>query len=72
MSSFVLSSQLFPLKPLKRYNSAMLGLTLWAVNLFQANHHLLGAVAFVMSLGFKQMSLYYSPAMLVFPSARIS
>jgi alpha-1,3-glucosyltransferase len=39
----------------------MLGLTLWAVNLFQSGHDLLGAVAFVASLGFKQMALYYSP-----------
>ena len=45
----------------------MLGLTLWAVNLFQSGHDLLGAVAFVASLGFKQMALYYSPAMYVAP-----
>lgn len=41
----------------------MLGLTLWAINLFHGGHDLLGAVAFVLSLGFKQMALYYSPAM---------
>jgi alpha-1,3-glucosyltransferase len=41
----------------------MLGLTLWSINFLQAGHDLLGAVAFVLSLGFKQMALYYSPAM---------
>ena len=41
----------------------MLGLTLWAVNLFQAGYDLAGAVCFVLALGFKQMALYYSPAM---------
>ncbi|KAI5478755.1 alpha-1,3-glucosyltransferase, glycosyltransferase family 57 protein [Pseudohyphozyma bogoriensis] len=41
-----------------QYNSIMLGLTLWAVNFCQANHHLLGAAAFVASLGFKQMALF--------------
>lgn len=41
----------------------MLGLTLWSVNMFQASHDLLGASFFVAALCFKQMSLYYSPAM---------
>lgn len=45
----------------------MLGLTLWSINFFQSNHDLLGSIAFVLSLGFKQMALYYSPAMFVFP-----
>lgn len=44
----------------------MLGLTLWSLNFFQRNQDLLGAMAFVLSLGFKQMALYYSPAMCVF------
>lgn len=43
----------------------MLGLTLWSLNFFQSNHDLLGAATFVLSLGFKQMALYYSPAMFV-------
>lgn len=43
----------------------MLGLTLWSLNFFQSNNDMLGAVAFVLSLGFKQMALYYSPAMYV-------
>ncbi|CAE6445127.1 unnamed protein product [Rhizoctonia solani] len=45
-----------------QYNSVMLGLTLWAVNMFHLGYDLLGAVFFVASLGFKQMSLYYAPA----------
>ncbi|OAX34579.1 hypothetical protein K503DRAFT_803468, partial [Rhizopogon vinicolor AM-OR11-026] len=38
------------------------GLTLLAINSFAAGHDLLGAVFFVLSLGFKQMALYYAPA----------
>lgn len=45
-----------------RYNSIMLGFTLWAVICFQTGHDLLGAVAFCLSLSFKQMALYFSPA----------
>ncbi|CAE6513982.1 unnamed protein product [Rhizoctonia solani] len=45
-----------------QYNSVMLGLTLWAVNMFHLGYDLLGAVLFVASLGFKQMALYYAPA----------
>ncbi|KAG8715874.1 Glucosyltransferase-like protein [Ceratobasidium sp. 423] len=45
-----------------QYNSVMLGLTLWAVNMFHLGYDLLGAVFFVASLGFKQMALYYAPA----------
>ncbi|GJE98268.1 glycosyltransferase family 57 protein [Phanerochaete sordida] len=45
-----------------QYNTVMLGLTLTSVSCFAAGHDLLGAVAFVMSLGFKQMALYYAPA----------
>ncbi|GAA5911465.1 hypothetical protein JCM6882_005009 [Rhodosporidiobolus microsporus] len=44
-----------------QYNSLMLGLALHALNCFQSNHDLLGAVFFVLSLGFKQMALYYAP-----------
>lgn len=40
----------------------MLGFTTWAMVCFQSGHDLLGAVAFVLALGFKQMALYYSPA----------
>ncbi|KAH6912825.1 glucosyltransferase Alg6 [Coprinopsis sp. MPI-PUGE-AT-0042] len=45
-----------------QYNSSMLGLTLLALNFLSQGHDLYGAVFFVLSLGFKQMSLYYAPA----------
>lgn len=44
-----------------QYNSVMLGFTVLALNLFFLGHDLLGAICFVLSLGFKQMALYYSP-----------
>ncbi|GAA5865643.1 hypothetical protein JCM8547_007674 [Rhodosporidiobolus lusitaniae] len=49
-----------------QYNSLMLGLTLHALNAFQAGHDLLGAVLFVLSLGFKQMALYFSPGVFAY------
>lgn len=45
-----------------QYNSVMLGLTLLSLCGFAAGLDLLGAVCFVLSLGFKQMALYYAPA----------
>ncbi|KIK52038.1 glycosyltransferase family 57 protein [Collybiopsis luxurians FD-317 M1] len=45
-----------------QYNSVMLGLTIMALNCFATGHDLPGAVFFVLSLGFKQMALYYAPA----------
>lgn len=45
-----------------RYNSIMLGLTLWAVNCFEDGRDVIGAVLFVCALFFKQMALYYAPA----------
>ncbi|SCV68168.1 BQ2448_289 [Microbotryum intermedium] len=49
-----------------QYNSLMLGLTVWALNFFQNGQDLLGAVAFVCALAFKQMALYYSPAIFAY------
>jgi alpha-1,3-glucosyltransferase len=49
-----------------QYNSVMLGLTLQAFNFFAEGRDLLGAVFFVASLGFKQMALYYSPAVFAY------
>ncbi|KAM0747216.1 ALG6, ALG8 glycosyltransferase [Meredithblackwellia eburnea MCA 4105] len=49
-----------------QYNSLMLGLTLWSINLFQAGRDLSGSVLFVAALGFKQMALYYSPAVFAY------
>ncbi|KAJ6477423.1 glycosyltransferase family 57 protein [Mycena vitilis] len=45
-----------------QYNSVMLGFALLAMNFFAWGHDLAGAVCFVLSLGFKQMALYYAPA----------
>ncbi|KDQ62345.1 glycosyltransferase family 57 protein [Jaapia argillacea MUCL 33604] len=45
-----------------QYNGVMLGLTLLAFTCFTRGRDLLGCIAFVLSLGFKQMSLYYAPA----------
>ncbi|KZT09122.1 glycosyltransferase family 57 protein [Laetiporus sulphureus 93-53] len=45
-----------------QYNSVMLGLTLLALNCFAIGRDISGAVFFVLSLGFKQMALYYAPA----------
>jgi len=38
------------------------GFTLLAMNFFATGHDLIGAMFFVLSLGFKQMALYYTPA----------
>ncbi|KAI0802056.1 glucosyltransferase [Irpex lacteus] len=45
-----------------QYNSVMLGFTLLALGCFGAGRDTLGAFFFVQSLGFKQMALYYAPA----------
>jgi len=49
-----------------QYNSVMLGLTLQAFNFFAEGRDSLGAIFFVASLGFKQMALYYSPAVFAY------
>ncbi|KXN88065.1 putative dolichyl pyrophosphate Man9GlcNAc2 alpha-1,3-glucosyltransferase [Leucoagaricus sp. SymC.cos] len=45
-----------------QYNSVMLGFTLLAINSFATGNDLIGTFFFVLSLGFKQMALYYAPA----------
>ncbi|KAF9645754.1 ALG6, ALG8 glycosyltransferase, partial [Thelephora ganbajun] len=45
-----------------QYNSVMLALTLLSVNYMSKGQDLIAAVFFVASLGFKQMALYYAPA----------
>ncbi|KAF0512370.1 ALG6, ALG8 glycosyltransferase [Gigaspora margarita] len=45
-----------------QYNSVMLGLTLWAVNCFFYDHDVLGSIFFCLALSFKQMALYFAPA----------
>ncbi|GAA5869494.1 hypothetical protein JCM3774_001467 [Rhodotorula dairenensis] len=49
-----------------QYNSIMLGLTLWAINCFEDGRDVIGAVLFVCALCFKQMALYYAPAIFAY------
>src|SRR5258708_3659792 len=44
----------------------MLGLTIMAFNLLHAGYDVLGAVAFTLAMAFKQMALYYSPAVFAY------
>lgn len=44
----------------------MLGLSLWSIGLFQAGYDTAAAMLFMLSLGFKQMALYYSPAVFAY------
>ncbi len=44
----------------------MLGLTIAAVDCFLTDHLLWGSFFFVLSLGFKQMALYYAPAIFAY------
>jgi alpha-1,3-glucosyltransferase len=44
----------------------MLGTTLWAINCFMMQQYALGSFFFCLSLGFKQMALYYAPAVFAF------
>ncbi|KAK2168721.1 hypothetical protein NP493_1222g00045 [Ridgeia piscesae] len=43
-----------------QYNSVSLGLWLWAVTALCLDSHLLGSVAFVLALNYKQMELYHA------------
>ena len=45
-----------------QYNTVMLGLFVAAVGSFLSDYDLLGCVFFVAALGFKQMALFYAPA----------
>ncbi|KAG9066500.1 Glucosyltransferase-like protein [Linnemannia hyalina] len=49
-----------------QYNTVMLGLVVWAVNFFLGDQDVLGSVAFCLALGFKQMALYFSPAVFAY------
>ncbi|KAF9297005.1 Glucosyltransferase-like protein [Linnemannia elongata] len=49
-----------------QYNTVMLGLVVWAVNFFLSDQDVLGSVAFCLALGFKQMALYFSPAVFAY------
>ncbi|KAG0328472.1 Glucosyltransferase-like protein [Dissophora globulifera] len=49
-----------------QYNAVMLGLVVWAVNSFLADQDVLGSVFFCLALGFKQMALYFAPAVFAY------
>ncbi|KAH8920176.1 glycosyltransferase family 57 protein [Atractiella rhizophila] len=49
-----------------QYNSVMLGFTLFSLVCFKNGHDLIGAVFFVFALCFKQMALYYAPAIFAY------
>ncbi|KAJ1986424.1 Glucosyltransferase-like protein [Dimargaris cristalligena] len=49
-----------------QYNSVMLGLVLWTVVAFQRQFYILGAISFCLALAFKQMALYFAPAVFAF------
>ncbi|KAI7828004.1 ALG6, ALG8 glycosyltransferase family-domain-containing protein [Gamsiella multidivaricata] len=49
-----------------QYNAVMLGLVLWAINSFLADQDVLGSVFFCMALAFKQMGLYFAPAIFAY------
>ncbi|XP_071799206.1 dolichyl pyrophosphate Man9GlcNAc2 alpha-1,3-glucosyltransferase-like [Asterias amurensis] len=43
-----------------QYNNASLGFALWAIVAISTNHDLLGSMAFVLALNYKQMELYHA------------
>lgn len=49
-----------------QYNAVMLGFTLMALDCFLTDHIYWGSFFFVLSLGFKQMALYYAPAVFAY------
>ncbi|KAG9304339.1 hypothetical protein G9A89_019901 [Geosiphon pyriformis] len=49
-----------------QYNSVMLGLTVWGINCFMHDYDILGSIFFCLALSFKQMALYYSPAIFAY------
>ncbi|KAI7904181.1 glycosyl transferase [Cokeromyces recurvatus] len=49
-----------------QFNSVMLGFTLLAINCFLTRYFVLGSIFFCLSLGFKQMALYYAPAIFAY------
>ncbi|CAG8523049.1 12251_t:CDS:10 [Funneliformis caledonium] len=49
-----------------QYNSVMLGLTIWALNCFFNDYDVLGSIFFCLALSFKQMALYFAPAIFAY------
>jgi len=62
------SASSLPLNRLMRYNSIMLGLFLLSLTLLSLPNRrpVLAAIPFVLSLCFKQMALYYAPAIFIY------
>ena len=44
----------------------MLGLILWSLNCFFYDYDVLGSIFFCLALGFKQMALYFAPAIFAY------
>lgn len=49
-----------------QYNCVSLGLALWAIVFVTSGRDVLGSIAFVLSLNYKQMSLYFAPGFFFF------
>lgn len=49
-----------------QYNCVMLGLFAWSIYFFHTGRIFSGSIAFVLCISFKQMALYYSPAVFVY------
>lgn len=49
-----------------QYNSVMFGFSILAVDCFTTDHIYWGSFFFVLSLGFKQMALYYAPVIFAY------
>lgn len=49
-----------------QYNTVMLGLVLASISSIMAGRYLWSSIFFVFALGFKQMALYYAPAMFAY------
>lgn len=49
-----------------QYNGVMLGLALASINWIHNGRYVLASIAFCLSLGFKQMALYYAPVIFAF------
>ncbi len=61
-NSVMLGASYFLFIRLQKLMHRNVGFTLLAINFFAIGNDVLGAFFFVLSLGFKQMALYYAPA----------
>lgn len=58
----VMLGEVNPRSAIRMFINCVTGLTLLATNFFAIGYDLSGALCFVLSLAFKQMALYYAPA----------